>query len=230
MSDDLKNAEADRSQHEGNIKVQWTVVKSFEALPKKDDLYFGRVYAIEFCDGTVKIGSTQYCRARIGNIGTYTGRYGNNAVRRIAYTQPHVNYFENEKYLHGVFADKRCRAKELFRISLEDVLSVELTGSVSTEHHEIAAHKIAEFGKGIISPNSPFNVRLILLRSLRNPRERAEEVREQISCHRRQLEALEVTLKILEEWAKKDPAELNDIADNSELIDEVIKEVFGPLE
>jgi hypothetical protein len=103
--------------------ITWTVVENLNELPEKDDAFLGRVYSIEFDDGSVKIGSSSQCKNRISCIVTCSGLYGFNRAVRFAYSSPHVEYYKNEKMLHRTFAEQHFagRNREIFRVKIEDV-------------------------------------------------------------------------------------------------------------
>lgn len=97
-------------------------VRTLENARKKDEDYFGYVYALEWGD-EVKIGCTRHIATRIKQL-RKTAEYGKVEVGRMAISPLHSNYTENEKVLHNIFQNVRVKGTELFKLSLLDVVSV----------------------------------------------------------------------------------------------------------
>lgn len=99
-------------------KLQVFNRENFDSLPKEEDRFFGRFYALEF-GGYVKIGSSKKVRGRMKSL-LGTAKYGEKDVGSVVISSPHTNYKENEKQLHTFFKQKRVEGTELFDISLKD--------------------------------------------------------------------------------------------------------------
>ena len=99
------------------MNKQWSVVKTRKELPIIPD-GVGVCYAVEI-DGKVKIGCTKNIRTRMATITEHLIKYADATIGCIAYTKPHINYKDNERFLHSYFASKRRGSTELFDMSLE---------------------------------------------------------------------------------------------------------------
>lgn len=102
----------------------------FEKFPSEKELLnfvngkekgLGYVYGVE-CGKYVKIGSTFNPKARIPMIQKYAEKYGLSASK-VALSNLHVNYKENEIAIHCNFSDFRKNGTELFEISFYDFTS-----------------------------------------------------------------------------------------------------------
>lgn len=85
--------------------------------------YVGFVYALEL-DDIVKIGSTAHPHKRLVALRRQLEVYGNTRLGRVALSQEHTNYRENEKILHDYFREFRRGNTELFDIPLQRVVEV----------------------------------------------------------------------------------------------------------
>lgn len=82
--------------------------------------YFGVFYALEF-GNNVKIGSTSNIVQRIKQL-RQTANYAKVKIGRIAVSQYHTNYADNEKYLHEILKEYRLPSTELFDICFDTVI------------------------------------------------------------------------------------------------------------
>lgn len=207
--------------------LSWKVVEEIEQLPKKDKNLLGRVYAIEFSDGTVKIGSSSLLQNRIRNIHIFTGKYGNNALKKIAYTeQPHIEYVENEKYLHQFFDAQQIkeRGRELFAVKLEDVLSVPIFGSDGVEERERRSELAAEACKQIVLHGACNDIKLRerFRMMLTNPEDGIMLYAAEIEKLEKRIECYMKAIGVLYEFMDKQDEYLEYFNDNN-FIDSVLK-------
>lgn len=89
-----------------------------EKFPIKD--YFGVFYVLEF-GNNVKIGSTSNIAQRVKQL-RQTANYANVKIGRIAVSQYHTNYVDNEEYLHKTFQRYRIQSTELFNVCFNTVI------------------------------------------------------------------------------------------------------------
>lgn len=83
--------------------------------------YIGYVYVME-TGLNVKIGSTSKPFQRFSTLKRTLSNYGNNPIGRIALSSPHLNFRENEFWLHECMNGGRVPNTELFSMSFEDAL------------------------------------------------------------------------------------------------------------
>ena len=96
-------------------------VRTLENARKKDEVYFGYVYALEW-ENKVKIGCTRNIATRIQQL-RKIAEYGGVEVGRVVISPLHSNYTENEKALHNTFKNMRVGKTELFQVGLSDVMT-----------------------------------------------------------------------------------------------------------
>lgn len=226
MNEDLFTTTVGAANAQPEFALSWNVVEEIEQLPKKDNTYLGRVYAIEFADGTVKIGSSSILQQRIRNIHIFTGKYGNNALKKIAYTQPHIEYVKNEKYLHHFFDAQQIkeRGRELFAVKLEEVLSVPIFGTDETEKLECKNELVAEGFKKMLLPGVcnyvEFRERFRMM--LTNPEDGIMLYAAEIEELEKRIEGYMKAIGVLYEFMDKQDEYLEYFNDNN-FIDSVLK-------
>lgn len=103
------------------MNKQWTIAREKKDLPT-DSEKGGCCYVVEI-DGNIKIGCTTNLRTRLSTITNHLQKYSDVKIGRFAYTEPHINYKENEKLLHLHFSSKRKEATELFFMSFDEFLN-----------------------------------------------------------------------------------------------------------
>lgn len=146
MSDLITTVGTGNNQSVIEKELEWTIETDFQKLPQKEKDFFGRVYVIEFENNLIKIGCTSDLKRRMMNLSTYIGAYGGNKIKKIAYTEPHVDYDENEKELHKIFKHRRKGNLELFDVSFEEISKISLIGNMSSFQRE---EKRKQFDKSI---------------------------------------------------------------------------------
>lgn len=89
------------------------------ALPERafTDL-LKRVYIVEYGE-YIKIGFTKNMKKRMKELQNIAQNYSNRSLHRVAWTDLHTNYSQNENNLHLLFNDRRIVTGELFDISFE---------------------------------------------------------------------------------------------------------------
>lgn len=97
----------------------WFVAKDVESLPDKaPNEWMGFVYALEYGSG-IKIGCTTQPLRRIKQLERTARNYSDLTVGRVAFSQPHTNYQENETALHRHFNSYRRGKSERYNLNLE---------------------------------------------------------------------------------------------------------------
>ena len=97
---------------------------------QKDDIktsykfqdYLGYIYVLEY-GNYVKIGCTTKPYERLIALKNQAEKYGNVQLGRIAISQEHTNYKDNERKLHKQYQEYRVNNTELFDVSIEIVVS-----------------------------------------------------------------------------------------------------------
>lgn len=102
----------------------WFISEEWESLPTKINTEFGRVYVVAFNDSEVKIGCSYNVSSRIKKMASYQSKYGSSCIgQTVIYSQPHINYRENEKKIHSFFKKRRKPKSELFLMTTDEFLS-----------------------------------------------------------------------------------------------------------
>lgn len=108
----------------------------------------GYVYILEYADDLVKIGSSYNPYQRVKSMKMNVEKYGLRKIKRLAITQAHTNFRENEKLLHKIFADIRIDRSELFNFTfdqaVEEISKIELPDSVDYNKRQTEAGKKIE--------------------------------------------------------------------------------------
>lgn len=84
--------------------------------------YVGFIYILEW-DDMVKIGCTTKPCQRFVALKNQAEKYGNVQLGRVAISKEHTNYKKNELKLHQYFQEYRINGTELFKTSMEQVIS-----------------------------------------------------------------------------------------------------------
>lgn len=206
----------------------------FVNLPDKDQLYLGRVYAVAFQDGTVKIGSSIRLKSRIANFNIYVGKYGMNAPVRVIYTSPHIEFFQNERKLQSLFESKKIqnRGWELFDIPLNDVAGVTLQGSEDSTLLEQQMEKLTAACKSLKEYKLISELEEKLLKAFLCPEEAILDYREQIEIYQRQIAALKQCIEVVKVFTTYDPSLIAYACDKTvirNIVLETINNVNGDL-
>lgn len=89
-------------------------LKNFELISKEEKQHgIGYFYLVEI-NNNVKIGCTQNPVQRYNILEREIVKYAGGTIGKMALSQPHGNYQENEKYLHNYFSKYRVDGTELF--------------------------------------------------------------------------------------------------------------------
>ena len=89
-------------------------LKDFELICEEEkQCGIGYFYLVEI-NNYVKIGCTQNPILRYNTLEREVVKYGGGTIGKIALSQSHGNYQENEKYLHNYFSKYRVDGTELF--------------------------------------------------------------------------------------------------------------------
>lgn len=89
-------------------------LKDFEIISKEEKQHgVGYFYLVEI-NNDVKIGCTQNPIQRYNTLEREIVKYGGGTIGKMALSQPHGNYQENEKHLHNYFSRYRVDGTELF--------------------------------------------------------------------------------------------------------------------
>lgn len=80
---------------------------------------FGYVYAVEWGDGKVKIGSTTDPERRFKAL-EQTARYGGVELGRRIASEALTNYLDGERSLHSLFGGRRVMGTELFEVPFDE--------------------------------------------------------------------------------------------------------------
>lgn len=107
------------------MDVKFIIVNrnEIEKLKSVSDVSFcGYVYLVEWGTKYVKIGSTENPYVRIKSLISQAEKYGDSKVKRIALSQPHTNFRENEQLLHKLFTEHRKDGTELFSVNLDEIV------------------------------------------------------------------------------------------------------------
>ena len=222
MNELFKNDGAGNRQSEEFVPIEWTITSELNELPDKGDM--ARVYAIEFSDGTVKIGFSANLKARIHNLHLYICRYSCSGkdILRVAYSQHCYNANTIEHDLHVMFDHKRIKeTRELFRVSLEDVVSVMVMCNISVPKRTAISEK--EYEK--------FRTRMRFLHhistSLKDPDAEINRLLKKMEWIHVQIEGLSG----LSKQRREDPYSYNKIISDpfvvNEIVDEMMKQYYG---
>ena len=84
--------------------------------------YVGFIYILEW-DDMVKIGCTTKPCQRFVALKNQAEKYGNVQLGRVAISKEHTNYKKNELKLHQYFQEYRINGTELFKTSMEQIIS-----------------------------------------------------------------------------------------------------------
>lgn len=84
--------------------------------------YMGFIYILEW-DDMVKIGCTTKPCQRFVALKNQAEKYGNVQLGKVAISKEHTNYKKNELKLHQYFREYRVNGTELFKTSMEQVIS-----------------------------------------------------------------------------------------------------------
>lgn len=84
--------------------------------------YVGFIYILEW-DDMVKIGCTTKPCQRFVALKNQAEKYGNVQLGRVVISKEHTNYKKNELKLHQHFREYRVDGTELFKVSMEQVIS-----------------------------------------------------------------------------------------------------------
>ena len=124
--------------------------KLIEMQESKGNEYEGHVYVIE-CENYVKIGCTKNPYERIKEV-THTLRdYGMAKINRIAITQGHTNYRENEKIIHKIYSKNRHSNTELFNVSFDVVLNSLFSDIVLKDEIDSKTKKVNEQSENLMN-------------------------------------------------------------------------------
>lgn len=122
--------------------------KDFSKLPASVGLHKGVVYALLNNEGVVKIGSTSNPRRRTYTLKHSLEDYGKLDVCKIAITEGHTNFRENEREMHERFRAQRINGTELFHASFNEVVEAMKT-LVLNDESEIIEKKSEAFSQGM---------------------------------------------------------------------------------
>lgn len=193
MGDLITAAGTGESQSVILKELEWTIETDFQKLPQKEKDFFGRVYVIEFENNLIKIGCTSDLKRRMKNLSIYIVAYGGNRIKKIAYTEPHVDYDENEKELHKIFKHRRKGDLELFDVSFEDILKISLIGNVSSLQKEKDRHQYCEDLKKFIVGENRIDV--FLKKLIEDPNSLGCEIIEKINEYEEKIFNLDLILQ-----------------------------------
>ena len=99
-------------------------IKEIYELKKiKKNNYLGYIYVIEY-GKYIKIGCSKKIFNRIKTLKRNAEKYGEVEIGRIAISNSHTNYFENEKKIHKLFEKYRKDGTELFDLNFKKALQI----------------------------------------------------------------------------------------------------------
>lgn len=225
MNELFKNDGAGNRQSEGFVPIEWTITENLGELPTKvKDESCKRVYAIEFSDRTVKIGCSSDLRTRVQNLSRYICSYScsGKKIFRVAYSQPFYDAYRVEHDLHKIFDHKRIKeTRELFRVSIEDVVSVMVMCDMRvSKHTEIPEKEYEKFRT---------RVRFFhhISSSLKDPDAEINRLLKKMEWMHVQIEGLSG----LSKQRREDPDSYHKIISDpfvvDEIVDEMMKQYYG---
>lgn len=110
----------------------------------KNNDFGGYVYIINFGD-CIKIGSSINPRNRIRQVSSYLSSYAGFNKYSSCISRKHLNYRENEMFLHGKFDDFRINNTELFKVSYSEAVSALKELNYETDFDKYALEKEESF-------------------------------------------------------------------------------------
>lgn len=103
--------------------LQWKVVCGENKLPGRSSSFrLGALYAVEYGE-RLKIGCTRNLKQRTKTLQAQAKGYSECTFGAVAYTAYHIDYRQNERLLHEMFAHFRRGGTELFDLSLNSFLA-----------------------------------------------------------------------------------------------------------